>query len=610
MLSRLISQIFARMVRPAPPARQDTAAAAAAAVPAALETARLPPGASPAQWHQLAVRQVESGERQAAAACYLEAIQAHPDNAPFRVNASNVLKDLGRTAEAREHLEQAVMLAPDLAGAWYNLGILLHQTQYFDEALESFGHALRILRHSQDALLGQVIKSMGLSLQSAGRYLPARHFLHEMAEAYPRYASDCLRDALFTWVEDPDASLDEKLSAHRNWAAAHADHLLARPAMFANRADPERPLRIGYVSGDLRSHAVSYFFEPLLEHLNREKFSVFCYDNTANADATSMSLQKWPATWHKVASLDDDALARLIRSDGIDILVDLSGHTARNRLDAFARKPAPVQATWLGYPLTTGMLAMDYRITDATVDPPGMSEGGYSERLLRLPGSAWCFQRPRASPAVPSLPMLARGDVTYGSFNNIGKLNDTVLDTWAEVLTALPGARLLIARVPQGRCRDAFLDRWRHRGIDVARLELHGYLTRERFLALHDSVDIALDPFPCPGGTTSCESLWMGLPVLTLAGSAGLARAGSSILNAAGMPQWIAADRRDYVGLALKMAADPQGLAQIRASMRERLTASTLMNGAAFTRHFEAALRTAWCEWCAARQSGVREPPG
>ena len=606
MLSSLISQILSRFTKPATTPAAENAPAGDAARSEAPPSPRLPANASAAQWHEHAASYAGTGEREEAAACYLEAIQAHPDNAALRVNASNVLKDLGRTAEARQHLEHAVQLAPELAGAWYNLGILLHQTQYFDEALDAFGYALRILQHSQDALLGQVIKSMGLSLQSAGRYLPARRFLHEMAQAYPRYASDCLREALFTWVEDPEAGAGEKLAAHRNWASQHADPLLPHPAVFQNAADPERRLRIGYVSGDLRSHAVSYFFEPLLEHHRRDAFDVFCYDNTANVDATSTALQQWRATWRKVAALDDDALAQTIRADGIDVLIDLSGHTAGNRLDVFARKPAPLQATWLGYRLSTGMLAMDYRITDADVDPPGVAEDWYSEKLLRLPDSQWCFRAPRQAPEVGALPMLARGHVTFGSFNQIGKLSGDALDTWARILDALPEARLLVARVPQGQCREEITARFQRHGIDPGCLELHGYLSRERFLGLHNEVDIVLDPFPCPGGATSCESLWMGTPVITLAGDTGLARAGVSLLKAARLPEWIAASRADYIRLALEKASDPQALARLRKTMRERLAASPLMNGAAFARNFEALLRQAWREWCAIQPPAAR----
>lgn len=508
------------------------------------------------------------------------------------VNGANEHRKNGDVERAGSLLKRAAALAPERYEAWYNLGTLLFEQWLLDESVEALQRALAAAG-GDESRLGPIVMSLGLALQRSGEWQRARAFLEQAAREHPGLASDCLRVSLITWVAGADATPQASLDAHRRWAADYADPRQPEHLRHWNRDASRRPLRIGYVSGDFRSHPVSLFFEPVLEHHDRASFEVFCYDNSGAPDEVTERLRRYPAAWRTIAGVPDEECVRLMREDRIDILVDLSGHTARNRLDVFAQRPAPLQVTWLGYRTTTGMAAMDYRVTDAAVDPPGDPSPAYTEKLITLPGSQWCFS-PREAAEPGPLPMLNTGQATFGSFNQFDKLNDRVLSAWSRLLNALPGSRLVVAGVPAGRCRERFLACWRDLGIERSRLEVHGYVSRDQFQSLHRKADIALDCFPCNGGTTTCESLWMGVPVVTLAGPWHVARAGSSLLAAAGLPDWIAGDEESYVGLALEKASAPEALSQLRGSLSARLRSSRLMDGLRFTGDLERGLIAAW----------------
>lgn len=598
MLLRLIADIVSRVsMRSKQEARTAPSAEPAPQAPSPI--ASVPSAISAAQFNQEGQALADCGDMPGAAERYLAGINAHPGNAALRVNASNIFKSLGQTSMAREQLEQALELAPDLAGAWYNLGILLQETWWLEEALNAFERAFDLERlKGPSALCRTLFLSIGLVLQQSGQWKRSRIFLQEISETFPAFASEGDRVALFTWVEDDTCSPVDRLYAHTKWAKKHVDAMLPGVLNHGNLKDPNRPLNIGYVSGDFRAHAVSYFFEPLLRNHDRNAVRVICYDNTQNTDATTELLKGQAAEWRAISDLSDDALAQRVRDDAIDILIDLSGHTARNRLYAFALKPAPVQITWLGSRLTTGMAAMDYRISDHSVDPVGMAEHWHRERLLRVGGCQWCYGKPHQSPAVSQLPLLSNAHVTFGSFNQMDKLSGESLDAWAEIMRRLPESRLVMVGISHGRYREKLIAKWSALGVDARRLGLYGYVGREQFFDIHNGVDIGLDTFPYSGGTTTCESLWMGVPVVVMEGKSTLGRAGVSLLRAANLADWIAPDRDGYIRLALEKSADSASLAQLRAGMRERLLASPLMDGAAFARSFETALRSAWREWC------------
>jgi predicted O-linked N-acetylglucosamine transferase (SPINDLY family) len=365
----------------------------------------------------------------------------------------------------------------------------------------------------------------------------------------------------------------------------------------ANRPDPERRLRVGYVSGDFVEHAMSYSVEPLLAHHDRSQVEVVCYANNAHQDQVTDRLRQHADAWHRVAGLPDDATAALVREHGIDVLVDLAGHTALNRLMVFARKPAPVQVAWLGYVTTTGLSAMDYRLTDAVVDPPGMTERHYTETLVRLPCVS-VFRPAPESPPVNPLPALAGGRLRFASLNHLAKVTPEVIGVWARVLAAAPESVLIIVNAGDPLVRERLARAFAQHGVPAERLDFRARLSLGGFLALHHEVDLALDPFPYNGGATSCHSLWMGVPFVTLAGDRYMARMGASLLDAAGLPELVARTPDEYVALATRLADDRSRLAALRGSLRERLAASPLMNAPEFARSVERAYRRMWQAWC------------
>jgi predicted O-linked N-acetylglucosamine transferase (SPINDLY family) len=367
----------------------------------------------------------------------------------------------------------------------------------------------------------------------------------------------------------------------------------------ANNRDPERRLRIGYVSADFRDHSVAFFFEPLLAHHDRGAVEVYGYYNNTLQDAMTERLRSCTDHWIPCQGMTDEALAARIQADGIDILVDLAGHTRGNRLLVFARKPAPVQVTYLGYPATTGLSAIDYRLVTADTDPPG-AEAWHSEGLYRLPRSLWCYRPAPDMPAVvPATPARRNGVITFGAMNNIAKVSEAAVAAWSGILRAVPGARLVMTSMPAGTARRDLQARLAAQGIAPERLTLHGKLPREEYYALLNEIDIALDPFPYNGTTTTCESLWMGVPVVTLIGETSAARSGYALLKGIGLDALAARDRDEYAGLAVALATDLDRLDTLRAGMRQRIAASPLRDEAGLTRDLEAAYRAMWRAWCA-----------
>ena len=386
---------------------------------------------------------------------------------------------------------------------------------------------------------------------------------------------------------------------YRRWGELYADPLSVAAAPHANPPEPDRPLRIGYVSADFRRHAMAYFTEPFLAHHDRRTVRVYCYSNCARPDDVTQHLRALADEWRDIAALADDEAARLIRDDGVDILVDLSGHTGGKRLLLFARRPAPIQMTWLGYWGGTGMAAMDYLISDRYADPQGEADNQYREQLLRLPHSKWCYLPPAAMPACNALPAQSRGYVTFGSFCSFPRISNETMRAWALLLRRLPGARLRMIGAPGGESLDRMLEIFDAAGVYADRLDLVGRLPLEAYFQQYLQVDIALDPFPMNGGTTTCEALWLGVPVVSRRGRSAVSRRGISLLTNAGLAHLVAHSREGYVDIALSLATDLPALAQLRATLRERLRASPLLDAEGFTRDLEALYRDAWRKWCA-----------
>jgi predicted O-linked N-acetylglucosamine transferase (SPINDLY family) len=407
--------------------------------------------------------------------------------------------------------------------------------------------------------------------------------------------------ALLNLCYRPEVSAAALFDAHRRWG----DALIAQQAdtspVFANTRDPERRLRIGYVSPDFHQHSTNHYFGPLLAHHDRQAFEIFLYGEVREPDAVTKHFQELAPHWRSTVGLGDAELRRQVLADRIDILIDLAGHTGSTRLAAFAVKPAPVTATWLGYPGTTGLSTIDYRLTDAHADPPGIAEQQHTEKLLRMPHCFLCYGPPSGLPPVAPSPALSRGAITFGSFNNLAKITPTVLETWAEILRGVPGSRLLMKGklLADPLIRRRITDVFAAGGIESDRLDLRGLIPDAiDHLSLYREVDIGLDPFPYNGTTTTSEAMWMGVPVVTLIGDHHVARVGLSLLIEVGLGHLAALDRTDYVRIATELAQAPDTLNTLRLSLRDRFRASPHGDAPGFARDFETALRGAWRRWC------------
>jgi predicted O-linked N-acetylglucosamine transferase (SPINDLY family) len=399
-----------------------------------------------------------------------------------------------------------------------------------------------------------------------------------------------------------DSSTPEEIfEVHRIWARGHEAPGPSPGPVYANVLDPGRKLRIGYLSPDFRRHSVAYFFEPLLRAHDRQRVELFCYSNVQKVDQVTERLRQLADHWRQIDQMPDAQACATIADDRIDLLVDLAGHTNHHRLPLFARRPAPLQLTWLGYPNTTGLQSIDYRLCDAVADPPGVQDHLYSERLWRLPHGFLCYAGAEIAPRPPAADPAPR-PLTFGSFNSLAKVSDRTLALWSRVLAALPGARLLLKSAPltDADIRDHLLARLAAHGIDSDAVELRGRVKDPHgHLRLYDRVDIALDTTPYNGTTTTCEALWMGVPVIVLRGDRHAARVGASLLTQAGLPELIAADDDDFVARAVALANDRERLRAYHAGLRARLAASTLCDSSGFARQVEAAYRQMWREYVA-----------
>lgn len=446
--------------------------------------------------------------------------------------------------------------------------------------------------------------SLGLALQDKGEIGAACAAYRAATEAAPTQAAD--RSALVMSLNyEPHATQEDLWRASRDWNERFGLPLARAHRSHENDRSPDRRLRVGYVSPDFRRHSVAYFAEPLLEDHDRTAVEVFCYAELANLDDTSRRLKGLADHWRNTVGQGDRQVAAMIRRDRIDILVDLAGHSASNRLCTFALKPAPLQVTWLGYPGTTGLDAMDYRLTDAVCDPPGEADRWHSESLIRLPNGFLCYRPETSAPAVTPPPCHAGGRITFGSFNNPAKISAPVVETWSALLHRVPDSRLLLKGRGLGdeTAGQALLERFAARGIGPERLVLRSQIkATEAHLASYGEIDLALDSFPYNGTTTSCEALWMGVPLVTLEGDRHAGRVGMSLLRQLGLEAFVAVDRDAYVTLAASLADAPERLSEYRKSLRARMRASSLLDGRAFASAVEQAYREIWIRWCEPRR--------
>ena len=525
-------------------------------------------------------------------AAYRKALEIRPNYAEAHNNLGVVLKEQGNTAEAEAAIRNAVAFRPDYAEAHKNLGTLLKDRGKPAEAEAAYRRTLELKPDDAEAY-----GNLGIALTDQGRLAEAEAAFRKALELRPDYA-EAHSNLLFA-LHYGETALDALFNEHLSWTDQHGGYPRLSSSRHERGGDRDKRLRVGYVSGDFRHHSVSYFVEPLFAAHDRQAFAIFCYSNSKLEDATTARLRGMADGWRNIATLDDGAVVDAILADGIDILVDLSGHTAKNRLQVFARKPVPVQVTWLGYPDTTGLAAMDYRLTDAIADPPGASDDWSTERLVRLPNGFHCYRPPDEAPEVAPSPRAKLGHVTFSSFNNLSKITPAVVAAWAQILKAAPGSRLLVKNksLTCETVRRRYLSLFEDQGVAPNRLTLLPFSDSTRsHLAAYDQVDIALDTFPYNGTTTTCEALWMGVPVITARGDRHAARVGASLLTRVGLESFIAEPVDEYVETAVTLASEPDRLETIRLGMRDRMQNSPLCDPAGFARDMEEAFRSLWQE--------------
>jgi predicted O-linked N-acetylglucosamine transferase (SPINDLY family) len=484
-------------------------------------------------------------------------LEIKPDYGEAHVNLGAILKEQGRLGEAEASYRRALEIKPDFAAAHFNLGNALREQGRLAEAEASYGRALEF----------------------EPDYLEARsNLLFALNYGASHTPSFCLNEA-------------------REYGRRLGKNVGARFSSWQCLARPER-LRVGLMSGDMRSHPVGYFLEGLLAHIDSVRVELIAYPTQDTADELTARIRPHFAAWKPLIGRSDEAAARSIHADGVHVLLDLSGHTAGHRLPVFAWKPAPVQVSWLGYFATTGVPEMDYLLADE-IGVPAADREQFTEAIWYLKDTRVCFTAPKVDAVVALLPALLKGNITFGCFQNLTKLGDEVLAVWRTIFAALPDAqlRLQCKQLRDPAAKKHLAQRLQQHGIAPTRVAMHGPVDREAYLAAHAEVDFILDTFPYPGGTTTCEALWMGVPTLTLAGNTLLARQGASLLAAAGLPEWVAANKADYVGKAIALASDLPKLAALRGALRRQVLESPLFDAPGFARNFEAALWAMWRRW-------------
>ena len=533
----------------------------------------------------------ERGCPQEAIAAYTQASRLAPDDFRAHNNLAFALSWSGDFDRALAECKMAIHLNPGDADVNHIYGLVLYKVGRLDEAL---GYAMRAVQI--DPKLFNAHNTIGNILKDMGRVTEALASYRRAMECLPKKNPHFHSNYVYTRYFDTECTPVELLAEHADWARQHAEPLKSEIHPHRNDRNPDRRLRIGYVSGDFRNHPVGRFIHPLLMAHDHGNFEVFCYASVHLPDTLTARIEPLPDVWRDIRTLSDREAADLIRQDQIDILIDLTMHMAGNRLPLFARKPAPLQVTYLAYAGTTGLETMDYRITDPYLDPPGSSEEFYTEKSIRLPRTYWCYYPPLANLAKSPLPAAAAGYVTFGCLNNFCKMTPETLGVWLHILAVTPESKLILS-AGEGSHRDAVIRKFTESKIDPSRVGFVKNLSMPDYLAQYLQIDIALDPFPYPGGTTTCDALWMGVPVVTLAGNTAISRGGVSILNNINHPELIAKSTEQYVQIAVNLAKDRQRLTQLRSTLRDEMQSSPLMNAPQFARDMEVIYRQIWREY-------------
>lgn len=546
--------------------------------------------------HLLGLIAHQVGQHQVATQFIEAAIGLRPDVAEFHNDLGMARFFQGQIREAIESYQRAIQLKPAYAEVYTNLASAFELEGDLDAAIDHHHRALAI-----NPQLAEVHNNLGNALRLQGQMSDAIASYRRANELKPDFQlahSNLIFASLFSPEVDPFKLQQE----HQRWNELHAMPLAQKIQVHQNDRSPDRRLRIGYVSPDFRQHVVGNNLLPLFREHNRQEFELYCYSGVSRPDEITERFQQFSDHWRNATALSDGKLAEQIRKDRIDILVDLSLHMAGNRLLVFAQKPAPIQVTFAGYPGTTGLTAIDYRLTDPYLDPPGMNDRFYSEHSIRLPATFWCYESFDADLPVNKLPASIVGTITFGCLNNFCKLNPQMIRLWAQVLRKVPESRLMVLS-PEGPHRTQFLETMNDEGINGERITFVPFMTRHEYLRCYHEIDLCLDTFPYNGHTTSLDAMWMGVPVVTLVGSTIVGRAGLSQLANLGLIELVAHSSDEFVRIAVDLAKDQARLANLRSSLRPQMQASPLMNARQFTQDIENAYRQMWVQWC---QSGTR----
>lgn len=547
---------------------------------------RLNPNFSAAH-NNLGIAERRSGNLVAAMRCFREAIRLDERNAEARSNLGSMLLEIERIDEAADLFRSATQINPSIAEAWNGLGMAQRHMGQISVAIDSYRRAIELKPDYADALnnLGDAYRQLGDSDRAIESFLHALTLYPEFAAARSNY--------LFTLSHHVLLTPADQLEAHREWDRIHGLSGRSNRYTHSGQGDPAKRLRVGYVSGDFCRHPVSYFFAPLLSAHHREAVEVFCYANVANPDEVTARLRGLSDHWMSVVGMTDAQLAQRIHDDGIDILVDLAGHTAGHRLGVFCYKPSPIQATYLGYCATTGLEAMDYWLTDDVIHPAETIEQAV-ETIVRLPRCWVAYQPPHEAPDVQPRP--EGGVLTLGCFNDRTKVTEEVIRVWSGILRALPDARLFLKarQYADEKTRGWVIAQFEANGIVASRLRIEPAGSMAEYLAAYHEVDIALDPFPRTGGVTTADAVWMGVPVVTLAGSRFIERHGASLLTAVGHPEWVAGSIEEYTDKVIALARDPGRRRLLRAAQREQVARSPLLDANDLATRVEAVFRRWW----------------
>ncbi len=579
--------------------------------------------------HLLGVIAGQKGDCETAVALIRRAIAQAPSRADFYDHLGTFLRSCGNLSQALEAYTTAGRLNPGYADAHSNMGGVLQELGHPDEALTAYETAIAVdpghlysrlclanlcyRRDDFDRSIAELEKLLAIdpqnvealsqlsgALKHVGRVDDSIEISRRLIPCAGAKAVTYHDDLILGMLYSANVSWQTVLTESRLWDALYAKPLCRFIQPHVNDPDPDRRVRVGYVSRDFAVHSVGFFTLPLIQSHDRGKFEVYCYSNLSAPDEWTEKFRRSADHWREIFNLTDFQAAEMIRQDRIDILVDLGGHTVGNRLLVFAQKPAPIQVNWQGYAATTGMSVIDYRLTDAYADPVGKSESACVETLVRLPVTNWCYAPGDRTPDVSTAPSLAVGYVTFGSFNNNSKVTECTLRLWARVLAAVPNSRLFL------KSRGASCASFRERvvsimsaaGVSGERLLCTGQVPLDEHLQKYGQVDIALDTFPYHGTTTTCEALWMGVPAVTLAGDTHVSRVGVSLLTNVGLGDLIADNADRYVEIAAALAADEARRIDLRGTMRARMRKSPLTDAGRFARDVESAYRKMWETWC------------